>query len=74
LTFNPSACADESKLNPFSVAKIREAMNWLVDRDYIVAEIMGGLGTPRYVPINTASADRGRLAAEIRASRGQVRL
>ena len=67
LTFNPSACADESKLNPFSVAKIREAMNWLVDRDYIVAEIMGGLGTPRYVPINTASADRGRLAAEIRA-------
>jgi peptide/nickel transport system substrate-binding protein len=67
LTFNPSACTDESKLNPFSVPKIREAMNWLVDRDYIVDEIMGGLGTPRYVPINGASADRGRLAAEIRA-------
>lgn len=67
ITFSPSACADTGKLNPFAVPKIREAMNWLVDRDYIVAEIMGGLGTPRYVPINGASADRGRLAAEIRA-------
>jgi len=67
LTFNPAVCSDETKLNPFSSARVREAMNWLVDRDYIVAEIMGGLGTPRYVPINTASADRGRLAAEIRA-------
>lgn len=66
LTFNPAACADEGKINPFSVPRIREAMNWLVDRDYIVEEIMGGLGTPRYVPINGASADRGRLAAEIR--------
>ena len=41
LTFNPSACDDTSKLNPFSVPRIREAMNWLVDREYIVAEIMG---------------------------------
>lgn len=67
LTFNPSACADTTKLNPFAVPRIREAMNYLVDRDYIVDEILGGLGTPRYVPINTASADRGYLAAEIRA-------
>ena len=67
LTLNPSACADTSKINPFSSPRIREAMNWLVDRSHIVDEIMGGLGTPRYVPINTASADRGRLAAEIRA-------
>ncbi len=66
LTFNPAVCADTSKINPFSVPRIREAMNWLVDRDYIVEEIMGGLGTPRYVPINGASADRGTLAAEIR--------
>jgi len=67
LTFNPAACADTARLNPFAVSRIREAMNYLIDREYIVAEIMGGLGTPRYVPINTASADRGRLAAEIRA-------
>lgn len=67
MTFNPAACADTTKINPFSVPRIREAMNWLVDRDYLIEEIMGGLGTPRWVPINTASADRGRLAAEIRA-------
>ena len=66
LTFNPAKCSDETRLNPFSVAKVREAMNWLVDRDYIVAELLGGMGTPRYVPISGASADRGRLAAEIR--------
>ncbi len=66
ITFNPSACADETQLNPFAVPRIREAMNYLVDREYIIQEFMGGLGTPRWVPINTASADRGRLAAEIR--------
>ena len=66
LTFNPAKCMDETRLNPFSVPKIREAMNWLVDRDYIVAELLGGMGTPRYVAISGASADRGRLAAEIR--------
>jgi peptide/nickel transport system substrate-binding protein len=65
ITFNPSVCADTGKLNPFSVPRIREAMNYLVDRKQIVEEIMGGLGTPRVVPINAASADRGRLAAEI---------
>ena len=67
ITFNPSLCADETKINPFGVPAVREAMNWAIDREYIVDEIMGGLGTPRWVPINTASADRGRLAAEIRA-------
>lgn len=71
LTFNPSQCADTGRLNPFAVPRIREAMNYLVDRQYIVDEIMGGLGTPRWVPINTASADRGRLAAEIRAIEAQ---
>jgi peptide/nickel transport system substrate-binding protein len=67
LTFNPSQCADEAQLNPFAVPRIREAMNYLIDRQYLVDEIMGGLGTPRWVAINTASADRGRLAAQIRA-------
>lgn len=65
LSFNTVAF-DNGKLNPFTVPAVREAVNWLVDRDYIVAEIMGGLATPRYVPVNGASADRARLAAEIR--------
>ena len=39
---------DDGRLNPFSVPKIREAMHWLSDRDYIVQEIVGGLGLPQY--------------------------
>lgn len=65
LTFNTASCAD-GRLNPFSNPQIREAMNKAVDRDYIVQEIMGGLGVPRYVAIGAASADRGRFAAQIR--------
>ncbi len=65
ITFNPTVFTN-GKLNPFIDPKIREAMNWLVDRDYIVQEIMGGLGVPKYVPIGAASSDRAALAAEIR--------
>lgn len=46
--------------NPFSVREIREAMNWLVDRDYIVQEIMDGAGTPRIYPIGEFSVDYSR--------------
>ncbi len=45
---------NNGKLNPFSNPKIREATNWLVDRDYIVQEVLGGLGTVRYVPLVSA--------------------
>lgn len=71
ISFNPAACADEGVMNPFANAAIREAMNQLVDRDFIATEIMGGLATPRYVAINAASADRGRFAADIRAIEAQ---
>ena len=40
---------NNGKLNPFSNPKIREALNWLMDRNYLVQEAVGGLGTPRYV-------------------------
>ncbi|HSM56939.1 MAG TPA: ABC transporter substrate-binding protein [Candidatus Sulfomarinibacteraceae bacterium] len=66
LTMNPAVC-DDGSLNPFSEPAIREAMNWAVDRNHLVDEILGGLGSPRFVPINAASADRARFAAEIRA-------
>jgi len=40
---------NNGKLNPFSNPKIREALNWVVDRNYLVQEAVGGLGTPRFV-------------------------
>lgn len=50
------------KLNPFSVPKIREAVNWLVDRKYIAEELMGGMGVPRLLPVVTAFPDYARYA------------
>lgn len=69
LTFTPSTGPEfkDGRLNPFYSDKIREAMNWLIDRDYIVQEIMGGLAVPRFVPINYASKDSALLADTIAA-------
>ncbi|WP_435103720.1 ABC transporter substrate-binding protein [Arhodomonas sp. AD133] len=67
LTLNPAgpALADGS-LNPFGVPAIREALNWLVDRQYIASELYGGLAEPRYLPLSTAFPDYARLAATAR--------
>jgi peptide/nickel transport system substrate-binding protein len=70
LTFMPSAgpeFAETGVLNPFYSDKIREAMNWLVDRNYIAQEITGGLARPRFVPVNFASKDSALLADTIAA-------
>ena len=64
LTFN-TAVFNEG-FNPFSSAKIREAMNWLVDRQYLVDELLAA-GTARVTSFNSAAADTALLAAEIRA-------
>ena len=50
VTFNPvgPTFSGTGKLNPFAVPGFREAMHWLVDRDYIAQEILGGLAIPRY--------------------------
>ncbi len=67
LTFNPHGPTfRDGRLNPFAVPRIREAMNWLVDRDYIVKELYGGLAVPRYTMVHTAAADYARLADIIR--------
>jgi peptide/nickel transport system substrate-binding protein len=55
------------RLNPFAVPRVREAMNWLIDRDYIVQEIFGGLALARWTPFNTAAADYARYVDVIRA-------
>ncbi len=68
LTFNPVLELNDGTLNPFGNPKIREAMNWLIDRDYICQEIVGGLAVPRYVDIQLASSDYGDLADVIAAT------
>lgn len=60
-TFNPAGpfFSETGELNPFALPAVREAINWAVDRDYIVGTIMGGLGIPRYTALNTHFADGG---------------
>src|SRR5450830_188129 len=45
--FNPAVFTDKTKLNPFSDRKIREAMNWATDRNYINQEIFAGGALPK---------------------------
>lgn len=69
ITFNPVGpeFPGTGKLNPFSVPRIREAMNWLIDRDYIAQELYGGMALPRIVTISGAMPDYARHADVIRA-------
>lgn len=46
--------------NPFAIREVREAMNWLLDRDYICKEIFGGAAIPRQFAISSASPDYAR--------------
>jgi peptide/nickel transport system substrate-binding protein len=62
LLLNTVVCTDKTLLNPFSDMKIREAMNWVVDRNYVVQEIFGGLAKAKYNPFTTAFPDYARYA------------
>jgi hypothetical protein len=68
LTFNPVGPVFEGtgKLNPFSSMKIREAMNWLVDRDYINQEIYGGNAIPKFFSLVAGFPEYGRYIDLIR--------
>lgn len=67
LTFNVAGPAfADGRINPFSRAEFRQAMNWLIDRQYIAEEIYGGLAVPRYLPMSTALPDSARLAETVR--------
>jgi len=66
LTFNPSGPEfNDGRLNPFSNAAIREAMNWLIDRNYIAQEIFSGSATPRWLPLLHIDADYARYQSTI---------
>jgi peptide/nickel transport system substrate-binding protein len=69
LTFNPYGPEfKDGRLNPFSDPAIREAVNWLIDRDYIVSEFYGGItAVPRYFCITPFFPDYARYADVARA-------
>ena len=53
ISLNPAVFTDENVLNPFSDRKIREALNWLIDRNYLNQEIYAGGSLPKLLPITT---------------------
>jgi peptide/nickel transport system substrate-binding protein len=68
LTFNPVGPTFEAtgKLNPFSNAMCREAMQFLVDRDFINQEIYGGNAIPKWTSLVSGFPEYGRYIDLIR--------
>lgn len=67
ITFNPVGPEfKDGNINPFSNPRIREAMNWLIDRNYIVDEIMFGFAKPKWLPLVSAFPDYAKLADTVK--------
>jgi peptide/nickel transport system substrate-binding protein len=69
LTFNaygPTFDQSTGAVNPFFFAKAREAMNWLVDRDYINREVYNGGALPKFWSIITNMPDYTKMAETVR--------
>ncbi len=64
LSFNPAGPVfpGTGKLNPFAIPRIREAMNYLLDREYLAEEIFGGMAVPKLLPITGSFPDYARYA------------
>ena len=65
--FNPAVFTDANVLNPFSDRKIREALNWLIDRNYINQEIYAGGSLPKFFAITTQLVEYTNLVDPARA-------
>ena len=67
ISLNPAVFTDTNVLNPFSNRKIREALNWLIDRDYLNQEIYAGGSLPKLLGITTQLAEYTSLIDTARA-------
>ena len=67
ISLNPAVFTDTSVLNPFSNRKIREALNWLIDRNYLNQEIYAGGSLPKLLPITTQLVEYTNLIETARA-------
>jgi peptide/nickel transport system substrate-binding protein len=53
---NP-APAPEGQLNPFSIREVRFALNYLINRDYVVSTIYKGFASPMYAFLSSYDPD-----------------
>jgi peptide/nickel transport system substrate-binding protein len=54
---NPAPSADPNILNPFQFKEVRYALNYLIDRDFIVNEILKGQGSSLIGPLGIYSPE-----------------
>ena len=66
IQFNPTVFTDETTLNPFSNRKIREAFNYLIDRNYINQEFYAGGALPKWFALMTNFTDYADLIDKVR--------
>jgi peptide/nickel transport system substrate-binding protein len=59
--YNPATFTN-GKFNPFVDVQLREATNYLIDRNYIVQEIYKGLAIPKFTALTTVFPDYARYA------------
>jgi peptide/nickel transport system substrate-binding protein len=57
LFVNPAPAANDNVLNPFQFKEVRYALNYLVDRDFVVDEILKGYGSPMVDPFGIYSPE-----------------
>jgi len=67
ISLNPAVFTDTNVLNPFSNRKIREGLNWLVDRNYVNQEIFAGGSLPKLLPVTTQLVEYTNLIETARA-------
>jgi peptide/nickel transport system substrate-binding protein len=54
---NPAPAVDPKILNPFQFKAVRYALNYLIDRDFVVNEILKGYGSPLIDPFGVYSPE-----------------
>src|SRR5918992_248208 len=54
---NPAPAADPNVLNPFQFKEVRYALNYLIDRDFVINEILRGYGSPLIDPFGIYSPE-----------------
>ena len=67
LVLNP-APAREGELNPFSIKKVRQAMNYIVDRDFVTNNIYSGNAESMFSHLSTVNFDYATLYDIIKGS------
>jgi peptide/nickel transport system substrate-binding protein len=57
LLVNPAPSSDPNSINPFQFKEVRYALNYLIDRNFVVNEILKGYGNPLIAPFGIYSPE-----------------